>query len=393
MATLRPQWMAADFFGPGVALVGRLPLQAGPWAPQAPWLQDALSGAVLAFSGAMPTVCAASTATPEILGLLAEAGLPRASEVMTYAHPGDYLSTLARAAASGLRLATFHPHPPEQVEPARCAVAPVLIAALMDKARLDEIVAPDCLAPRRVLAALPDDPEDLLREGPAVLKVATGLPNGGGLGVRPVRTREEAASACAELAEGGHWVLERWLPFERSVCVHAGVLADGRAVYLGAAEQIFAAPFRHAGNWVDGASEVPEAVARTVVDAAARAAARGYRGLAGFDVGFLPGGGWRILDANFRLNASSTAVLYRAAILAATGATTLKLTQWTARDGPTLLASARRHLRRGWLVPLSLYDPAVGAQGGPARLRGVLLAASRAEAEARGEEMARDFQV
>jgi hypothetical protein len=391
MARLQSRWMASDFYGPGVAVASHLPLSAGPWAPAHPGLRNALSGGFLPLAGDVPVVCAAAVATPEILDLMVEAGLPRPTRLHTFRDPAEYVPMLARIAASGLRLAIQHPHPPDEADPAACAVDPGLLAKLMDKAHLGDLFSPEHLLPRRILTALPERCEDLLREGPAVLKAATGQANGGGLGVRPVRTPAEAEAACQDLGPGPRWVLEAWEPFVHTVCVHTAALADGRAVFFGAAEQVFDSPFRHSGNWADAMADTSEEVARAAVDATARAAAQGYRGPAGFDVGFGAHGKWWVIDANFRLNASTTMMLLREPILRTLGSSALRLCRWRSGDFHALLPAVRRYLRRGWLVPLYAYDPAAGIHGGQALLQGIVCGESRMEIQARMAEMAADF--
>lgn len=383
MASIHPRLMLRDLYGDGVALSSHLPLEPGPWVPRDPGVRDAISGAFLPIAGGTPLLCAASVATPAGLDLLEEAGLPRPTALRTFRDPAEYLAALSVLAAEG-RPVAFH-HRPGETDAAMvaCAVPPTLLGELLDKACLGRWFDGSCLLPRRVLDALPADPADLLAGGPAVLKVATGAPHGGGLSVRPVRDAGEAEAACAALAEGPRWVLEAWVPFARSICVHAAALADGRCLVLGSAEQILEGGVVHTGNWLDAASDVAPDVETAVLEATRRAAAAGYRGLAGFDVGFEASGRWAVVDANFRLNASSTAVLLRDALIPI-GARESRLTATLASGTMnTLLRVARGAMAQGWLVPLYTHDPTAGRHGGPALLRAVVRGPSRAEALAR----------
>lgn len=372
--------MLRDLYGDGVALSSHLPLEPGPWVPRDPGLRDAISGAFLPIAGGTPLLCAASVATPAALDLLEEAGLPRPTALRTFRGPAEYLSALARLAADGFTVA-FH-HPPGEADAAAvtCAVPPSLLGDLLDKANLGRWFDGISLLPRRVLDALPEDPSALLAGGPAMLKVATGAPHGGGLSVRPVRDGAEAEAACAALAEGPRWVLEAFAPFTRSVCVHTAALADGSCRCFGGAEQILEGGVVHTGNWVDAASDVPPDVEAAALEATRRAAVVGYRGLAGFDVGFEASGRWAVVDANFRLNASSTAVLLRNALAGAFPGESLLVATLAADSLEPLLGKARRGMARDWLVPLYAHDPAAGSGRGPALLRSLIRGASRPEA-------------
>jgi hypothetical protein len=389
MALLRPRFTALDLYGPGVAVLSRMPYGgAQPWLTQDQGLRDALSGGFLPLAGPVPVVCGAPVGTRAILGFLEEAGLPAPGDVRAVRGPDEAAAALRALADSGLRIAAQHRQPEAELPAAWCAVPPALVGDLLDKSRLGDLFPPGRLLPRRILDSLPDRPEDLLREGPAILKVATGLPNGGGLGVRPVRDPAEARRACHDLAAGPRWVLEPWQAFTRSVCVHAAVLADGETTGLGAAEQVLAQGYLHEANWSDEASAVPGEVTGSVLEACARAAAQGYRGLAGVDVGFRADGSWAVLDANFRMNASSSLVLFREALDAAGFPCVRRSVRFTGPDLPRMLAAARPFVRGRAFLPLYAADPSAGAHGGEAMLRGIAFGTSRAETEARAREMA-----
>jgi hypothetical protein len=101
-------------------------------------------------------------------------------------------------------------------------------------------------------------------------------------------------------------------PLECSVCLHFVVAIDGDIRYLGAAEQVVDAAGRWQGNWITNEAAPSVAVAAGY-EIMRRAVLRGYIGFAGFDVACCADGRLRVLDLNFRVNGSTTAVFLRAA--------------------------------------------------------------------------------
>jgi len=110
------------------------------------------------------------------------------------------------------------------------------------------------------------------------------------------------------------------------------------------------------------------------------AAARGYRGVAGFDVARTADGRLVLLDANFRFNGSTVALLLAESL----GAPVVRSAGWSF-DGP--FESLERLLRgeRGHFVATGFWDPPRGAPS----LTGLVHGASREEVAARLRELER----
>ncbi len=337
---------------------------------------DFQTGNQLAIAGAIPYVVSAGAVTSAALALLEDAGLPVDADLRTYFSIGDYRELLRRLSDEGLRYATQRPHSEEEVPPEAALVNLEVQRALNDKGRMEEIVPAEWL-PRRRRAATADLERAAARfdgGGPIVIKAATPLPSGGGYAVWICRSPEDLAAARAALGREPHIVVEEFLAIRRSVCVHVVVDTDGAASVVGFAEEICREDGRWLGNWLDAESDdVPEEVARVVLEIGHAAAARGYRGIAGIDVAFLEDGPPRVLDLNFRVNGSTAAVWLREGIERHRGAGSMRLKSWACEAGfDRLLAVARREMENGALIPLCLYDPSASESGGLARLQGIL---------------------
>lgn len=382
--TLAPSHTLAEVFGPDVAYVARRSPSSRGWYTSPPGHLDSQTGTLLALGGGIPYVVSAACVTPDALALLAEAGAPVNATLHTYRSEEEYLGLLRRLAAEGLRLGTQRPHPEAEVASASSVVDRSLLEDINDKGRMADYVPEEWLGPRVVypIAELPAA-EALLASGePVVLKVASAFPTGGGNGVWICRTSadvERARTACA--SERGV-VVEGYLRIARSVCVHAVVFADGSCSIAGVAEEI-CRDGKWVGNWLDQAGDaVPGELRDAVSRVTATASARGYRGLAGVDVAICRDGSLRMLDLNFRVNASTAAVWLRPAIEQAKGAVTMQRRTWTCGRGiGSLLRVVRAAVRRGTMIPLNIYDPGAGEGGGLPRVGGLLLGSSREEVE------------
>ncbi len=380
-ARLVPALTLADIFGPGIVYVARRSPSVHGWGSTEPGNTDSQTGNQLAVAGRMPCIANAGVVTPPALALLADAGLPVEADLHVYRSPAEYLDLLRRLPARGFRLAMQRAHPEDEAPRAASLVPSDLLRALNDKGRMEDVVPPGWLAPRRVFAMSELPPaENLLGGGrPVVLKAATPQPSGGGYGVWVCRSRAEVEAARAALSGERFVVVEEFLRIRRSVCVHAVVLPDGTVSVGGVAEEVCGADGRWLGSWLDAeADALPAEVPGVVLQIVRAAAARGYRGIAGIDVAIPEEGPPRVLDLNFRINGSTAVAWLRGAVERERGGVSMRLRGWACERGfDHLLRTARAAMERGALIPLGLYDPAASTTAGLPRLRGILAGPSR----------------
>ncbi len=352
-----------------------------------------MTGLHLGISGDAPCVVCAAVVTPPALEVHAEAGLPANAELHVYRSIEEYLPLLSRLIAHGYRLAGQRVHPENEIPPAAAHALPALVRRLNDKGRMEELVPAEWLPSRRTIPAqdLPDGSTLLANGLPVVLKAATEKPSGGGHGVWICRTLDDVEGARRALAGQDRVVLEEFLDFVTTVCVHNVVFPDGSSALIGLAEEIVSNG-RWLGNWHDAEGDrVPPAAIAAVNDVVAAAAALGYRGITGIDVALLRDGTWRVLDLNFRVNGSTAGAWLRASLEQARGVRVLRGCSWTgARGFDAMVQTVRAAVRRGTMIPLGLYDPDACSMAGAARTGGLLLGDSRAEIEEERRRLARE---
>ena len=375
---IKPSWSLREILGDGVAFNPVPCFEQSTWLPPARADCDALTMAQLVLAGDTPIVCHAAAATPRTLRLLADAGHAPPRRARTYTTRAEYRAVLDSLAREGWRIAVTHAQADHVLPDDRLLVPNALLRSLNDKGELER-VAPAPAARRRIPAA-----EFAALDVPAlpcVVKVASRQSSGAGFGVRVCRTRHEFRRAQVELAPAPAVVLEEWLDIAVSWCVQFVVAPDGAVAFLGAAEQVIDADGRWWGNWIDGIA--PDTVVRLGRAAAKAGAERGYRGVVGIDVARCADGRLRVLDANFRFNGSTVALLFQDALVAR-GLPVVR-SRGFAFDGS--FEEMERAIRgaRAFLLPTGAWDPAEG----PPRIRALVAGASREEVSMALDALAR----
>ena len=344
--------------------------------------RDEVSAKYLAIAGSCRVLCAARAATPAALDLLAEAGLPVPRQPALYSSDRSYEDQLRELAASGTPVVCAQWHPPGILPDRAWWIPPALLAWLHNKANLGALLPPECMPRRRVVPTGElEQRAQSWTEYPCVLKGCTDLPTGSGMVVHIVRSPSDLAHALADLGELSEIVVEEYLDFEYTVCLNYSVTASG-VRYLGFGEQILDGP-AFLGSWVDSFRRVSHE-ARAVGQAAMEAArAKGYVGLAGIDVGFLPGGRPIGFDLNFRHCGSTTPIVLDPTLRQAhpeLGAirTFSATTQGSVRS---MIAVARDAMHAGTLLPLSVYAPSARRGGPRPAMTGLILGRDRDDAD------------
>jgi hypothetical protein len=259
-------------------------------------------------AGSLPVLCASSVASERLFEVLGDILPPLPSGLRLYYDHKGWLEELERARREGLRFALTHVHAPEEIVESDYLIPRTLVHRLNDKSRIGEIVDPEHLAKRFVCV-----PGEIVERAvlPVVVKAVDGESVSGGLGLRFCKTRMELEETASMFGDLGAVVVEERLDLVRSDCLHFGVDREGDVLFLGTAPQLIDSVGHHEGN-VLGLDPPHDEAIGAAKKAVTRAAAMGYCGLAGIDAGLMANGGFRLLDANFRINASSAArILFR----------------------------------------------------------------------------------
>jgi hypothetical protein len=156
-------------------------------------------------------------------------------------------------------------------------------------------------------------------------------------------------------------------------------MPDGRVRYLGFADQDVTDGGKYRGNWMQLGASLPTVVVEVAQDVVRRAAALGYRGIAGIDMVLSSDGRVYVLDLNFRVNGSTAAVLLSPALHEERGPCLMHLRGFKGAGSANEMALiARGAVARGQMIPMSLFDAeAAGHRGGVSILRALVLGPDR----------------
>jgi len=379
MSLLKP------FYPPGSFLAPRVMEELRPMSALAETEGESPSSALASVAGDMPMLCHPAALGPEALSAMADCGLTPPSEVDYYQSRAEYLALLsARVAAGGRAVATF-PMPPGLMPDDGWVVPPAALAMLNDKVSLSDLVPPQNLPRRRVVAGADQVSAALAELRPPVVVKAGGRPGAaGGAGVMVVRSRRHVARARERLAGLDQLIVEQLVVARRNICVQVAVLPDGTLRRLGGSNQICAASGLYLGNRITGAplSEAALDLAQTI---AAAGAQRGFRGIAGFDILEPESGPPLAIDLNFRPNGSTPLLLLHGSLGRARG---LPCAQYVISSTKLTLSAALTRLRpgfeAGWLLLVGAYDPArIGQTERPRWVRLIVMAEDEAQLDRR----------
>lgn len=363
---LAPAVSFAQVFGPNHVYAPRAHGGRCRWLTEDQAILDALTANQLCVAGEMPVVCSAGTVTPAGLELLGEAGMSAPTTTHVYRTPDEAVRITRGLASGGTTVVLQHVYPDGELPSGATWVAPRLLSYLNNKANLAEVVADPDFLPRRTVV---DGASALAVAAlPCVVKVASDDSNGGGAAVAICRTTADLTAAAGRFAGCDRLVVEELLDVDRCPCMHFAVMPDGQTQYLGFADQDITPEGRYRGNWLDfgRAGVLPREAVPAATAVARRAAAMGFRGIAGIDLAVLRDGRSLVIDLNFRVNGSTAAVLLARGIEATRPGVTMHYRTFLGRsDAPAarLFDAAHDALRAGRFLPLGTFDPTAAGYG------------------------------
>ena len=378
VARIAPTLTLRDVYG-DVVFSPVMSYRAPGWLPDRE-SADARTGNLFAVAGSTPVICHAGATTPRALAMFDAAGMTVPPNVLTYDTQADYEALVRRVEP---RLALHYAHADGELPSGRTWIPQNLLRYLNNKASIHDLVPAPNRARRRVVPADRLHDEAITSELPFVVKAAADVASGGGVGVRVCKDIAALDDARAVFPRGTNVVIESFLDIGQNLCVQFAAMPDGAIVYIGTAEQVSDASGSYRGNWLGATPPCAAAVdvGRRIMD---RAVAMGYVGIAGFDMAVADGAEPVVFDLNFRFNGSTVPLLLHPSL-----GGVMRFRGWTgpARDTDAFLAVARRAIGGGALVPLSVWDP--GVNGAMVRVSGLVLGASREEAEDLDVEISR----
>ncbi len=390
---LRPTVTMAEIYGPNHVYAPRAHPATCGWLTHDQALLDSLTGNQLSIVGNMAVVCSAGSVTPAAIELMALAGLDLSQ---TQLHPfvgeHDAVDTLHRLATAGKTFVVQHVYPNGVLPTGAMWVDAHVLSYLNNKANLGALVTPEYLPLRRIVTPESAFGGTSLIALPVVLKAATDDSTGGGGAVAVCRTKADIdAAAAGQLMMCQRLVVEEFLDIVQSPCLHFAVMPDQEVRYLGFAEQDVADDGRYQGNWIPlGGAPLPDDAVSAAMNVVRRGAELGFRGIVGIDLAMTRDGRTFVIDLNFRVNGSTTAVLMAPGVRQRVGDAVLHLRKFVGTtDIATLLSVAGDAVRRGRFIPFASFDPdAAGRAGTLPRISGIVIGESQGDVLATERELA-----
>lgn len=358
LAPLRPSLDPDRLFPRRAAFMGRTDLRETRLLGFTPLNADGVTSMLLGLLGDRPAVRHEAGAGPEVRALLGRAGLEWRERTLLYRDLDEAERHADRLVADGFRLFSPYPLRNGRFPDDAMLVPPPLWRALNAKERLGDLVPPEHLAPRRILPIR--EVKGLSFERPVFLKAGGELATGWGYAVRACADAGalEAAKAwfLARARDIPSVIVEEAVDVVASWC--AGIaISDGESVCFGAAEQLFSAPGKQSGSIIDPDRPPPPESLRLAEAVGDEARRRGYRGIAGLDIGLARDGRILVFDPNFRVNASTAQVLLHPGAARRSG---LEASAWLnvapAMPFPALEERLLAPIDEGWFVPTRIFN-------------------------------------
>jgi hypothetical protein len=394
LPTLTPSHRLDELVPAGAVYAARPWPGANPWFPTDRHAHDAPTGNMLPFGGSMSCLVHRAVVGPESLALYEMAGITDLAPTIPYEPPDEPVDLALRLAESGRALLSDHTPPRAYWDRGLWVNAPSLIAHLNNKANLQALAPPHGCPERFFVPA-----EELERLGerlpalPVVLKAATEHGNGAGFDVRICRTLGEWRDGVTlfrnEAAFLQGVVVERFETFRATWCAIVGIGADGWS-YWGSAQQVCGEDGKYGGNWKGQGFELPEEALDLVAHVAEQGRERGFRGVAGMDIGENETGRMLVFDLNFRLNGCTPQVVLHAAACERTGARVSRIRRFRFRHPlADVIADVRPLVEQGTLIPISAFDSELDPEGaGLSSIAAILVGADYDDVHRLEEELA-----
>lgn len=355
---MKPALRFSDIFPATHTFNPREPYGGNPFVAEDALASDALTGGQLSLAGDLRVLCHRHVATDRVLGLVNRAGFDNEGQRDLYDGEDAYLALLAGCEPG--TVVFQHAHPPELADLGLSCIPHSVLTALNDKSSLAAL-APASATPRRQTISMAGRAAAQLWAElpvPVVLKVPSQHSLNSGEGVRICHDKASLRSAVNDFAKAQFVIAEEFIEIRDNWCVQFACFAGQLVQYLGTAEQIVDRDGRYQGNWIS-TPEPPQEAIDLGREIATRGAARGYLGIAGFDIVAAADGRILVLDLNFRVNGSTAGLLYRESLRDAQGPVEVMFV--TLRDShgwAHACAILTEYVAAGRILPFAGYDPA-----------------------------------
>ena len=372
-------------FEPGVAFAARTDLRQTRMIGFTGFALDSVTNVLLGLLNGMPTVRHICGVTDEGLAVLERAGLHVDEDMRTFETAAQAKRRAKELIEEGYKLASPYPLPVATYPRKAQLVSRDLWRRLNNKKNLADIVPAQHLPDRRIVPL--DDPAAYTFDGPVFLKSGTSEATGIGYAVRHCTNKAEfraAFDSLKALGDASDVIVETDMDVVSCWCVSL-VLTDTGVRCAGAAEQLFSEPGKQSGSIINPANPFPKAAIALALDVGEAARAKGYRGVAGLDIGLTTDGRLIVFDPNFRIQGSTAQVILHGSATKRSGLPVSQAASFNSSLNIRQLARAiGGAVDDGWYVPVRLIDGARHPEPpSNSTLTGFVLGKTPADAERR----------
>ena len=355
---LKPSLSPQNYLPSNVAFAARSTLQQTQLVGSGNYSLDILTTGLMGCLNGLTSLRHESGLCKESFCLLEQAGIHVDEDIRPYKTAQEAFQLTRQIAAEGKLLFWTYPPDPELVA-GKCNLVSVdLYKTLNSKACLQNWVPNEHL-PERVI--LPQKAfETYTFATPVYVKSASDYPTASGFSVRVCENPSQLSLAKEWFASKREVipeiVIEKAEDIVSSWCSSL-IIGKDATHYLGSSEQLFSQPAKHAENIVDPGNPIPPQAIQVAILIGERARRAGFVGIAGFDIGLNRDGKLTVFDLNFRLNYSSTMLLYLDSILKNFRFPLVKTYRVSAKsDFKTFFKKASKAAAAGRFIPFRLVN-------------------------------------
>ncbi|MBE5107826.1 ATP-grasp domain-containing protein [Bacillus thuringiensis] len=299
-----------ELFDDGVVLDNRPVAWPNTWEREPLLQRDLIASRLLPVISQYSALVPESALHPAILDLYEASGMPLSKNLLVYKSETEHLELIRKLNQIGQSVAIQNPYPEGKIPTSVYAVDRELMIYLNNKANLNYLLPYAVAASRKVTTVNRlKTRKEQIQSGKLAIKAGMAQPSMGGDEVFLCTNRDDVFSTLDRFLPDTRIVIEPWIDQVKNLCIQF-TISKGHISYIGAAEQIIMENTRHVGNRISIGFVPPEKMFKQLYKACTLAQCLGYRGVVGFDVliDIVEGKSW-VIDANFRFNGSTTALL------------------------------------------------------------------------------------
>lgn len=313
-AFLTPAVAVEHLYPADVVYMARTDLEQTKFLGYTPLLLDMVTSLLAGLLNGKTAIRHEGGAQKEIFDLYSYGGFDVDEETLVYRSGEEAESLADHVISQGKRIISPYLLPADRFPDDGQLVPPDLYRKLNAKSNLESFVSPVFLPKRQLLSY--ESFMEYVPSGPVFFKSASDAPTGWGFAVQPCRN-------AGDLAKARRWfstyrdsvskiLVEEWV--DVLTCWCAGIVVNDHGVTcFGGAEQTFSSPAHQTGSVIAPDNAFPEEGQMLAVSIGEAARRLSFRGIAGLDIGLKADGGLVVFDPNFRINSSTTQLLFHEA--------------------------------------------------------------------------------